>query len=904
MTRVDAGRAGSVRVRLAVVCGVLGIASAPTWLEAQTTTRVSVASDGTQGYADGASRLAISNDGRFIAFSSAAATLVPGDSNSVQDVFVHDRETGTTTRVSVRTGAGQADGPSSNPDISSDGRYVAFESAASNLVPGDTNGVGDVFVHDRATTMTSRVSVASGGAQVTGRNFDASISDDGRIVVFLSEAKELVSGFSDVVVHDRATSATSEVPHATLPGGLVGTHAWATQSSISGDGRFVLYSSVWALANPGRLAYYGELYDRFTGSVSFSDGKGVFPSVTANLGITRDGTTPDGGLWSETVSADERFVAFVSNASNLVVGDTNGVADVFVRDLRAGATCRVSVATPGTQADAWSASPVISGDGRSVAFFSASSNLVSGDTNSATDVFVHDLDGDDDTLPAPWEMAFGLDPRLATGDDGPDGDPDSDGRTNAQEEATGTHPRGFHTRYLAEGASTAFLQTRVALLSTAATNHVLLRFQSRAEMPSSVAMTLNGLARATLEAANVLYGAEFSTVIESDQPVVVDREMRWGQRSWPPGTYGTHAETAIAAPSLTWYVAEGTTHDHFSLFYLVHNPNTSSVGVTVTYLRPAPAIPLTRSYTVPAQSRFNIWVNDEAQRDPALAGLANTDVSARLVATRPVLVERAMYLDQAGPDGAFGTSDDMRFSAGHESAAVPAAALRWFLAEGATGPYFDEFILIANPEPKDANVEVRYLLDDGSVITKDYLVSGLSRLSIWVNEEEFPGLGKALGSAALSAIVTSANDVPVIVERAMWWPRPSPFWMEAHNSAGVTATGTVWGLAEGEVGGEQNVETYILIANTSPFAGRARVTLVFEAGGTEVVDVPLAPNSRTNVPAIESWFPRVTGQRFGALIESLGDTPAQIVVERAMYSDANGVRWAAGTNATATRLSP
>ena len=128
--------------------------------------------------------------------------------------------------------------------------------------------------------------------------------------------------------------------------------------------------------------------------------------------------------------------------------------------------------------------------------------------------------------------------------------------------------------------------------------------------------------------------------------------------------------------------------------------------------------------------------------------------------------------------------------------------------------------------------------------------------------------------------------------------------VEGHHSAGVTATGTAWGLAEGEVGGEHNIETYILIANTSPFAGRARVTLVFEAGGTEVVDVPLAPNSRTNVPAIESWFPGVTNQRFGALIESIGDTPGQIVVERAMYSAASGVRWAAGTGATATRLSP
>lgn len=99
-------------------------------------------------------------------------------------------------------------------------------------------------------------------------------------------------------------------------------------------------------------------------------------------------------------------------------------------------------------------------------------------------------------------------------------------------------------------------------------------------------------------------------------------------------------------------------------------------------------------------------------------------------------------------------------------------------------------------------------------------------------------------------------------------------------------------------------ETYILIANTSPYAGRARVTLVFEAGGVETVEVPLAPNSRTNIPVIESWFPGVTGQRFGAIVESLEPERARIVVERAMYSDANGVHWAAGTNAVATRLQP
>jgi len=430
---------------------------------------------------------------------------------------------------------------------------------------------------------------------------------------------------------------------------------------------------------------------------------------------------------------------------------------------------------------------------------------------------------------------------------------------------------------------------------------VLARFQKGDGTTAAQVMTLNGIVRATLDAKAVpgLSTAEFATVIESDGPVVVDRQMTWDATG-----YGSHAETAVASPSTTWYLAEGATHHNFSLFYLVQNPNITSVPVTVTYLLPAPAAPLTKVYTVPAQSRFNIWVNNEGATDPALDALAATDVSAVITASQPILVERAMYLNQAGPDGQFGNEDDVLFNAGHESAGVTAPALSWFLAEGATGPYFDEFLLIANPGTTAAQVEARYLLGDGTVLTKTYAVPAQSRFNIWVNEEDFPGMGKALAAEALSAMLTSTNGVPIIVERAMWWPRPSPFWMEAHNTPGTTATDTRWGLAEGEVGGPFATETYILIANTSPFAGTARVTLVVEGGAPYVVDVPLPANSRTNVPVIEAWFPGITGKRFGALIDSLGDTPAQIVVERAMYSNANGVHWAAGSNATATRLVP
>lgn len=135
----------------------------------------------------------------------------------------------------------------------------------------------------------------------------------------------------------------------------------------------------------------------------------------------------------------------------------------------------------------------------------------------------------------------------------------------------------------------------------------------------------------------------------------------------------------------------------------------------------------------------------------------------------------------------------------------------------------------------------------------------------------------------------------------MWWPGPAATWREAHNSPGATATGTKWALAEGQVGGPNAAETYILIANTSAFAGSAKVTLLFEDGTTSEQTFALNPNSRFNV-AVASTFPAAAGKRFGAIVESGGTTPAQIVVERAMYSNAGGVIWAAGSNALATRL--
>jgi hypothetical protein len=191
---------------------------------------------------------------------------------------------------------------------------------------------------------------------------------------------------------------------------------------------------------------------------------------------------------------------------------------------------------------------------------------------------------------------------------------------------------------------------------------------------------------------------------------------------------------------------------------------------------------------------------------------------------------------------------------------------------------------------------MQYLLANGQVVTKTHPVAANSRFTVNVATE-----GPELASASMSTLVTSTNNVPIVVERAMWWPSTGQPWYEAHNSPGETTTGTRWAMAEGESGGATAKQTYILIANTSAFAGSARLTLLFEDGTTAERTYNLAANSRLTVSA-QADFPAAAERRYGALVESLGATPAQLVVERAMYSNANGVIWAAGTNALATKL--
>jgi hypothetical protein len=338
----------------------------------------------------------------------------------------------------------------------------------------------------------------------------------------------------------------------------------------------------------------------------------------------------------------------------------------------------------------------------------------------------------------------------------------------------------------------------------------------------------------------------------------------------------------VKAPSTQWFLAEGATHGVFSLFILLENPSDTKANVQIRYLLPWGQAPIVLNYDVDPHSRRTIPVDEEP-------GLGATDVSADITSTNgvPIIAERAMYF----------STPAQPFAGGHDSAGVTAPSTHWFFAEGATGTFFDMFLLLANPDQtRTATVHLSYLLTDGTVVPVTHTVRPNSRETYNVSQED-----KKLASAAISTVVDS--DVPIVAERSMYWPNYPSTWTEAHNSPGATETGTMWAVAGGEEGGQFGAQTFVLIANTSSFGGTARVTVLREGLAPLVGTYGLPPNSRTNVQiGAMQEFAGISG-RFGVVVESLGATPAQVVVERATYAnDANGVTWATGACALATKL--
>lgn len=325
----------------------------------------------------------ISADGRFVAFESFASNLVEGDTNETDDVFVRDRQTGTTVRVSVDADGNEGDGYSSSAAISADGSFVAFASGSSNLVAGDTNGVQDIFVHDLASGTTERVSVSTvgeeGNANSSSLGSPPAISADGRFVAFESYASNLVAGDTngsdDVFVHDRENGTTVRV--SVDADGNEGFGA-SFNPAISADGRFVAFASISSLVPND---------DNFSQDIFVKE---LATGIIERVSVSATGEEGDGGSFAPAISADGRFVAFASGATNLVPDDTNELTDLFVVDREAGTIARISVGTEGQQANDSSFGPALTADGALAAFFSNASNFgfEVGNGNGTSDVFL------------------------------------------------------------------------------------------------------------------------------------------------------------------------------------------------------------------------------------------------------------------------------------------------------------------------------------------------------------------------------------------------------------------------------------------------------------------------------------------------------------------------------------
>jgi hypothetical protein len=869
---------------------------------------ISVAPDGvTPGNAH-SSDPSMSGDGRFVAFSSRATNLVTGDTNESSDIFVRDRQTNTTTRVSVTTAGEQRQGDSVLPRITPDGRFVVFHSSAA-LVADDTctpidSFCRDIYLHDRNTSTTTRISVATDGAPGNRPSYTASISGDGRFVAFLSEATNLVPVDTnqriDVFLRDREAGTTTRV--STDAAGNQSTYNHG-EPYLSADGRTLLYTEHRAsdFACTAVNCSIVVLRDLQAGTraelvnlIPPPDGATLYTSRVTGLSadgsvvlIREHGPMLSHGFgpfdrdvlldrqngrvtaqWSGSIpynpplsslSADARVAAY---GAALFHERVSGLFEGFSWDNAGGSE-------PGQLA--------LSTNGLLAAFSAAKP----AGPSSINQIWIYDRDMDKDGMSWLWEVNFKLDPDSAT-----DAalDPDADGLTNAQENERGSHPQGTFVRYFAEGAANAFFSTRFAMLNPDATQNatVALRFLGQNGRTTSATHLVLARMRHTVDIGpfGPVPSNDFATVVESDRPIVADRTVTWDATG-----YGGSSETALRSPSATWHFAEGATHGQFDLFYLLQNPNSYDAHATITYMRLAPLTPIIKTYDLPANGRRTIYVDQEGD------DLAGVDLAAAITADAPIVAERSMYSTRPG---------QKPFAAGHGGAGVTAPALRWFLAEGATGSFFDLYVLVSNPSTTPSDIKVTYLLPSGEPFTKTYSVGGQNRLTISVQNED-----PRLDDTPVSIIVESTNNQPVVVERAMWWPKGQ--WHESHVTAGATETGTRWAVAEGEVERAPNqvdllTETYLLIANTSTTDGSAVITLYRENGDAIEIPVALKASSRVSVPL----SPHLSGVTFngnsykvGAIIQSNG---VEIVVERAMYKTVDGLAWSWGTAALATKL--
>jgi IPT/TIG domain len=430
-----------------------------------------------------------------------------------------------------------------------------------------------------------------------------------------------------------------------------------------------------------------------------------------------------------------------------------------------------------------------------------------------------------------------------------------------------------HTYLLAEGATGGFFDEDVLIANpNPMALNVTLTFFKEDGTTATQTTTIDGQSHMRIAVDDVpgleATAASVQVSAEGGYPLIVERSMFWDRRH-----YAGHSASAVSAPATQWFFAEGS-QGFFDTYVLVVNANPTPAAITMTFLREG-EMPIVKTMTVGAQSRLTVYAGD-------LPELAYHSFAIQVDATQLVIAERSMY---------FGSTPTQGWSGGHASGGS-ALAPQWYFAEGATGPFFNTFLLLGNPQATDAHVQVQYLLEGGDVIVAPKVVPTRGRLTINVATEA----DSRLRNAAFSTQVTS--DVPIAAERSMYWPATLP-WREAHNSAGATELATSWGVADGRVGGDHDFHTYLLLGN--PQSTAANVTVAYlRSTGAPIVKTYIVPALTRYTIDVNGDVPELANSLFGARIDVTNGVG--IMVERSMYWDAEGIFWSGGTNATAARL--
>jgi autotransporter-associated beta strand protein len=431
------------------------------------------------------------------------------------------------------------------------------------------------------------------------------------------------------------------------------------------------------------------------------------------------------------------------------------------------------------------------------------------------------------------------------------------------------------TYFLAEGATGAFFDDDVLIANPTTTEApVTMTFLLEGGGTVVERRTIAPQSRMTVHVDQIAGLEETSPSVQvtSDNrvPLVVERTM-----FWDPTYYGGHTANAVARPEVRWVFAEGF-QGFFDTYVLIANANPEPAEATITFLRENDT-PVVKTVPVGAFARKTIYAGDYSEVVGRAFGIV-------VEATRPVIAERAMY---------FASLPGRLWSGGHANTGITSPSTSWFHPEGATGAFFNTFILLSNPQDAAAHVTLRFLLSTGEVIVREKTIEPRQRMTINPATEGDP----RLENAALSTVVQS--DVPIVSERSMYWPGDALPFGEGHNSAGVVSTAMHWGLAEGRVGGPQQFQTYVLLANPATTDAEVTVTFLRENDTPPVVKTYRVPaTSRFNIDL--ATVQELQNESFGVRIDVTNGV--DIAVERSLYWNANGVFWAGGTNALAAPL--